>query len=77
MWYQKRSASIHPVTFIETDQSITGVNTEGDKYTIMNVIRPKLIGRDPFDIEKMEANLGGAIRGRWEMDSLTLADAFI
>jgi len=73
MWYQRRSASIHPVTFIETDEGITGVNTEGDEYTIMNLLRPKLIGRDPFDVEKVEAELGGAIRGRWEIPPNSMA----
>lgn len=67
MWYGKRSASIHPVTFIETDEGVTGVNSEGDDYTIMNVMRPKLIERDPFDVERVEAELGSAIRGRWEI----------
>jgi glucarate dehydratase len=73
MWYGKRSASIHPVTFIETDEGITGVNTEGDQHLIMNEIRPKLIGKDPFNIEKIEAELGGAIRGRWEIPTKTMS----
>lgn len=50
MWYGKRSASIHPVTIIETDEGVTGINTEGDEHTILNILRPKLIGKDPFDI---------------------------
>lgn len=73
MWYGKRSASIHPVVFIETDEGITGVNTEGDEHTIVNVVRPKLIGRDPFDIERIEAELGGPLRGRWEVPPNTMA----
>jgi len=73
MWYQRRSASIHPVTFIETDEGVTGVNTEGDEYTIVNLLRSKLIGRDPFDVEKVEAELGGAIRGRWEIPPNSMA----
>ena len=73
MWYGKRSASIHPVTFIETDEGITGVNTEGDEHIIRSVIRPKLIGRDPFDLERIEAELGSPLRGRWEIPPNTMA----
>lgn len=73
MWYGTRHASIHCVTFIETDEDITGVSTEGDQYTIMNEIRPKLIGKNPFNIEKIEQELGGKIRGRWEIDTKTMA----
>jgi L-alanine-DL-glutamate epimerase-like enolase superfamily enzyme len=73
MWYGKRSASIHPVTFIETDDGITGVSTEGDPKLIMENLRPKLIGKDPFNIEKIEAELGGAIRGRWEIPTRTMS----
>lgn len=73
MWYGTRHASIHCVTFIDTDEGITGVATEGDQHTIMNQFRPKLIGRDPFDIEKIESELGGAIRGRWEIATNTMA----
>lgn len=73
MWYGTRYASIHCVTFIDTDEGITGVATEGDQHTIMERIRPRLIGRDPFDIERIEQELGGAIRGRWEIDTKTMA----
>lgn len=73
MWYGKRSASIYPVTFIDTDEGVTGVNAEGDEHAIMEAARPRLIGRDPFDIEKIEAELGGAIRGRWEIPTNTMA----
>lgn len=73
MWYGTRYASIHCVTFIETDEGITGISTEGDQHTIMNRIRPKLIGKDPFNIEKIEQELGGKIRGRWEIDTKTMA----
>ncbi|MCW3992804.1 MAG: mandelate racemase/muconate lactonizing enzyme family protein [Candidatus Bathyarchaeota archaeon] len=73
MWYGTRYASIHCVTFIDTDEGITGVATEGDQHTIMNRIRPRLIGKDPFEIEKIEHELGGKIRGRWEIDTKTMA----
>lgn len=73
MWYGKRSASIHPVTFIDTDAGITGVNTEGDPHIINNVIKPELLGREPFNIEGIEESLGGAIRGRWEIPTKTMA----
>lgn len=73
MWYGTRHASIHCVTFIDTDEGITGVATEGDRNTIMNRIRPRLIGKDPFDIERIEQELGGKIRGRWEIDTKTMA----
>jgi L-alanine-DL-glutamate epimerase-like enolase superfamily enzyme len=55
MWYMTRHASIQCVTFIDTDEGITGIATQGDQNIIMNVIRPAIIGRDPFDIEKIEA----------------------
>ena len=61
MWYMSRPASIHCVTFIDTDEGITGVGTQGDQHLIMNVIRPKLIGKDPFNIEKIEAELQGLL----------------
>lgn len=73
MWYGKRSASIHPVTIIETDEGVTGINTEGDEHTILNILRPKLIGKDPFDIERIEAELGSPLRGRWEVHPNTMA----
>ncbi len=73
MWYQVRSADLHCVTFIDTDEGIRGVATQGDQYSIMNEARPKLLGKDPFDIEAIEAGLGGAIRGRWELKQDTMA----
>lgn len=30
MWYGTRYASLHCVTFMETDEGITGVSTQGD-----------------------------------------------
>lgn len=73
MWYGTRYASLHCVTFIDTDEGITGVGTEGDQQTIMNLIKPSLIGKDPFNIETIENELGGAIRGRWEIHLNTMA----
>lgn len=73
MWYQTRHANLHCVTFIDTDEGITGVATEGDQHTIMNLIRPELIGKDPFDIERIENELGGVLRGRWEIPTKTMA----
>ena len=67
MWYMTRHASIHCITYIDTDAGITGVGTQGDQQVIMNAMRPKLIGKDPFDIEKIEnEDLGGpGLGGRW------------
>lgn len=73
MWYMTRWASIHCVTFIETDEGITGVGTQGDQDIIMNVVRPKLLGRNPFDIEALEEELGGPIYGRWKIPTDTRA----
>lgn len=58
MWYFKRWASLHCVTFIDTDEGITGIATEGDQHLIDNVIKPLLIGKDPFEIENIEMELG-------------------
>jgi len=73
MWYGTRYADIHCVTFIDTDEGITGVATEGDQHMIMNEIRPKLIGKDPFDIEKIEDELGDKVRKRWGVPTKTLS----
>jgi len=68
MWYGTRYASIHCVTFIETDEGITGVSTQGNQHAIMDRIRPKLIGQDPFDIEHIEEEvLGHPFGGRWRL----------
>ena len=70
MWYMTRHASIHCITYIDTDEGITGIGTQGDQNTIMNLIRPQLIGKDPFDIEKIEDELGGpGLGGRWRLIS--------
>jgi len=73
MWYETRYANNVCVTFIDTDEGITGVGTQGDRQTIMNVVRPKLIGKDPFNIETIEKELGDNIRGRWHLDTKTMA----
>lgn len=67
MWYMTRHASIQCVTFIDTDEGITGVSTQGDQSIIMNLIRPNIIGKDPFDIEKIEAEFtsGPYFGGGW------------
>ena len=78
MWYMTRHASIHCITYIDTDEGITGIGTQGDQHTIMNLIRPQLIGKDPFDIEKIEDELGGpGLGGRWRListDTLAAVD---
>ena len=61
MWYMTRHASIHCITYIDTDAGVTGIGTQGDQQVIMNAIRPKLIGKDPFDIEKIENEEGRRI----------------
>jgi len=73
MWYMRRYADLHCVTFIETDEGITGVGTQGDQDLIMNVLKPKLIGRDPFDVENIESEFGGPIMGKWKIPTDTLA----
>ena len=77
MWYMTRYASVHCVTFIDTDEGITGVATQGDQHVIINKFRPKLIGKDPFDIEKIESELPGepGVPGRWSyIDSVAAID---
>lgn len=55
MWYMTRHADYGTtVTWIDTDEGITGVSTRGDADTIMKIFRPKLIGMDPFDIPTIE-----------------------
>jgi L-alanine-DL-glutamate epimerase-like enolase superfamily enzyme len=68
MWYMTRHSNYGTcVTFIDTDEGITGVSTQnvigtaGTPDVIMNQIRPLLIGQDPFNIEKIEMDkrIGG------------------
>jgi len=68
-----RYANIHCVTFIDTDEGITGVSTEGDQHIIMNQIKPKLIGKDPFNIEQIENEIGDTAMGRWAIPVATMA----
>jgi L-alanine-DL-glutamate epimerase-like enolase superfamily enzyme len=74
MWYMTRPANIHCVTFIDTDEGITGVSTQGDQHIIMTALKPRLIGKDPFNIEAIENDLGGfAPTGKWSIPTDTLA----
>lgn len=75
MWYMTRYADLHCVTFIDTDEGITGVGTQGDQHMIMNQIKPKLIGKDPFNIEEIENGLGTypALAGRKGVPEDTMA----
>jgi len=55
MWYMTRYSNFQKtVTFIITDEGITGISCGGDQETIMNKIRPKIIGMDPFDLPHIE-----------------------
>ena len=55
MWYGTRYASLHSVVFVETDEGVTGVGCARDtsEDIILNIIRPRIIGLDPFDIEEI------------------------
>ncbi len=70
MWYATRWASLHCITVIETDEGITGIASEGKQDIIMNVIRPFILGKDPFDVEVIENELMGRKR---EIDMRTLS----
>ncbi|MFC2002922.1 mandelate racemase/muconate lactonizing enzyme family protein [Chloroflexota bacterium] len=72
MWYMTRYADLHCVTFIDTDEGITGVGTEGDQHVIMNLLKPVLIGKDPFNIEAVENELEGPLRS-WNIHMSTMA----
>lgn len=45
MWYMTRHASMHCITYIDTDARISGVGTQGDQKVIMSRIRPNLSAR--------------------------------
>lgn len=45
----------------------------GEEQTIRSLVRPKLIGKDPFETERIEAELGSPLRGRWEVPPNTMA----
>jgi len=53
MWYRTRYASRHAIVFIETDEGITGVGSteENDEYDLVNSAKPRLVGKDPHDVE--------------------------
>lgn len=55
MWYGTRYASLHSVVFINTDEGIAGVGCARDKSEdlILNILRPRIIGMDPFDVEEI------------------------
>lgn len=55
MWYGTRYASLHSVVFVDTDDNITGVGCARDTSAdlILNVLKPRIIGLDPFDVEKI------------------------
>lgn len=73
MWYETRYANNECITYIDTDEGITGIGVQGEQRLIMDVARPRLIGKDPFDIEAVEKGLGDNIRGRWHLDTKTMA----
>lgn len=55
MWYMTRYSNFQKtITWIDTDEGITGIASGGDQERIMNKIRPKIIGMDPFDLPKIE-----------------------
>ena len=55
MWYGTRYASLHSVVFVDTDDDITGVGCARDTSAdlILNVLKPRIIGLDPFDVEEI------------------------
>jgi len=73
MWYETRYANNICITFIDTDEGITGVGTQGDQHLIMSIMRPRLIGKNPFNIEKVEQEMGDLLKGRWHRDFRTMA----
>src|SRR5208337_3844111 len=56
MWYRSRYATRHAILFIDTDEGITGIGevSEEDVVFVENTIKPKVIGLDPFDVEKIQ-----------------------
>ena len=56
MWYRSRYATRHAILFIDTDEGITGIGevSEEDVGFVENTIKPKVIGLDPFDVEKIQ-----------------------
>ena len=66
MWYGTRYASRHSVIFVETDEGVTGVGCARDfsEDLILNTLRPKLVGLDPFEIEEIARLAMGSSAGR-------------
>ena len=66
MWYRTRYASRHAIVFIETDEGITGVGStdESDEHDLINTAKPRLIGKDPHDVELLtNMNRNGLMQG--------------
>lgn len=63
MWYSTRFTSAKVVVFVDTDEGITGLGEtrymEPTAAIIEHIFRPKLIGEDPFDVEKINNMLLG------------------
>ncbi len=57
MWYGTRSATNHAILFIDTDEGITGVGETWDRneYEILHTVKPRILGVDPLDIERITA----------------------
>jgi len=55
MWYNTRFASLHSVVFVDTDEGVTGVGCARatSEDLILNTFRPKILGKDPFDVEEI------------------------
>jgi glucarate dehydratase len=57
MWYQTRYATDKVVIFVDTDEGVTGIGEarymQTTKTIIEQIIKPKIVGLDPFDIESI------------------------
>jgi L-alanine-DL-glutamate epimerase-like enolase superfamily enzyme len=70
MWYQTRYATRHAIVFVDTDEGITGIGevSEDDVNFVENSVKPKVIGLDPFDVEKIQRTVAmpcGALNVTW------------
>jgi len=66
MWYGTRYSSRHAIVFVETDEGITGVGSteEIDEHDLLSLAKPRLIGRDPFNVEMLtNMRRGGLMQG--------------
>jgi L-alanine-DL-glutamate epimerase-like enolase superfamily enzyme len=66
MWYGTRYASRHAIVFLETDEGVTGIGEaeEPDAHVLETVVKPRLLGQDPFDVERItNTQRGGLMRG--------------